>query len=221
VSVVLLATLAGLALVDSTSIGTIGVPIFLAAARTPARRVLLYLATITIFYFLVGAVLLLGLDSAFGALGDVLDSRGALAVQLVLGLILFVLAFRIDTGSGAARRSWRPRDSSPRAMVMLALTAGAIEVASMVPYIAAIALLTAADMPMLGRLGILAVYTAIMALPALVLLGVSSSGGPAFQRLLDRVGAWIQRASGEMLGWALGIAGFYLATSAFSSLFLA
>lgn len=220
-SAVLVATLLGLALVDSTSVGTIGVPIFLTVARTPVRRVALYLATITVFYFLVGAVLLLGLNSAIDAFRDVFATRGARVILLLVGVVLLVLAFRIDTKPSARRRTWQPRDSSARAMVLLALTAGAIEVASMVPYIAAIGLLSASDVPVIGRFGILAVYTVVMAIPALLLLALSRAGGSSVQRLLDRVAAWIQRANGEMIAWALGIAGFYLATNAFTSLFLA
>lgn len=60
-SLTLALALLGLALVDNTSIGTIGVPIFLTIARIPVQRVLLYLSTITAFYVLVGSAVLLGL----------------------------------------------------------------------------------------------------------------------------------------------------------------
>ncbi len=67
---------------------------------------------------------------------------------------------------------------------------------------------------------ILAIYTAIMAIPALILLGLARTAGPRVDRLLDRLGTWIQKYTGEMVGWVLGIVGFFLATSAFSTLFL-
>lgn len=219
-SLSLILTLLGLALIDSTSFGTIGVPIFLTATRIPVRRVLLYLATITVFYFMIGAVLLVGIDSALDAIGGVFESRTALIIQLLLGVTLFILSFRFDGRKRRAKpsRSWQPRNSSARAMMALALTAGIIEIASMVPYIAAIGILTSSNLPIAARIGMLAGYGLVMALPALALLGLSRIGAPWVNRLLDRTGAWIQKNAEGMLGWMLGIVGFLLATNAIGSL---
>lgn len=221
VSLTLALTLLGLALVDSTSIGTIGIPIFLTVARIPVHRVLLYLATITAFYFLVGGALLLGLDSAIDAFGDALESRPAYAVQFLLGVGLFALSFRFDSRRkrDKPRRSWQPKDSSAGAMVALALTAGLIEVASMVPYIAAIGILANSSMPTIARFGLLATYTLVMAVPALLVLLVSRIGALWVSSLLDRVGAWIQNNADGMIGWTLGIVGFLLASNAIGPLF--
>jgi cytochrome c biogenesis protein CcdA len=213
-------TLLGLALVDSTSIGTIGVPIFLTIARIPVHRVLLYLATITVFYFLVGSALLLGLDSAIDALGDALESRPAYIVQFLLGVGLFALSFRFDSkrNRDKPRRSWQPKDSSARAMIALALTAGMIEIAWMVPYIAAIGILANSSMPAIAQTGVLAAYTVVMAVPALLLLLSSRTGAPWVSRLLDRLAAWIQQNADGMIGWTLGIVGFLLAANAIDPL---
>ncbi len=215
-------TLLGLALVDSTSFGTIGVPLFLTVARTPVRKVLLYLGTITAFYFVVGTVLVLGLDSTIDAFGKVFETSAATAAQFVVGVVLLVVAFRIDPkrAEETPRRSWQPKNSSTGAIMALALTAGLIELASMVPYIAAIGILTSSGLPVVERLGILALDNAIMAIPALGLRGLARTAGPRVDGLLDRLGSWIQKYTGEMVGWVLGIVGFFLATSAFSSLFL-
>ncbi len=219
-SLPLILTLLGLALVDSTSLGTIGVPIFLTAARIPVQRLLLYLATITVFYFLVGAALLVGLDSALDAIDGVFESRAALVAQLLAGVCLFILSFRFGAKKRdqAPRRSWQPKDSSARAMIALALTAGVIEVISMVPYIAAIGILTGSNLSMMARIGILAGYVLVMVIPALGVLGLSRIRAPWVNRLLDRTGAWIQRNAEGMLGWMLGIVGFFLATNAIGSL---
>jgi len=220
VSLTLALTLLGLALVDSTSIGTIGVPIFLTIARIPAHRVLLYLATITVFYFLVGGALLLGLDSAIDALGDALVSRLAYVVQFLLGIGLFALSFRFDSkrNRDKPKRTWQPKDSSARAIVALALTAGVIEIASMVPYIAAIGILANSSMPVIVRFGVLAAYTLVMAVPALLLLMVSRIGAPWVSRLLVLMGAWFQQNADGMFGWTLGIVGFLLAANAIGPL---
>lgn len=219
-SLFLVMTLLGLALVDSTSFGTIGVPIFLTVARTPVRRVLLYLATITVFYFVVGVALLLGIDSVLTIIGDLFESEAALVAQLVVGVVLFALSFRFDAKKRAGRpkRSWAPKHGGAGAMIGLALTAGLVEIASMVPYIAAIAILTSSNLSTLAQIGMIAGYTIVMALPALALLGLSRIGAPWVDRLLNRSEAWIERNAEGMLGWMLGIVGFLLASNAIGSL---
>lgn len=149
------------------------------------------------------------------------ESRAATVVQLIVGVVLFILPFRFNgkKDGDTARRSWQPKNSSAGAMIALAFTAGVIEIASMVPYIAAIGILTSSSMPVFARIGILAVCTLVMAVPALLLLLLSRTGGPWVGRLLDRVGAWIQKIADGMFGWALGIVGFFLAANAFGSLF--
>jgi len=223
VSLALASTLLGLALVDSTSIGTIGVPIFLIMARIPLPRIVLYLATITAFYFLVGGALLLGLAPAIDALGDTLESRPAYAVQFLVGAGLFALSFRFDAkrNQGKPRRSWQPKDSSPATMVALAVTAGMVEIVSMVPYVAAIGILANSGMPMVSRFGALAVYTLMMTVLALLLLLVSRVGAAWVSPRLDRMGAWVQKSADGVIGWTLGIVGFLLAANAVGPLFLA
>jgi len=95
-TIALLGTLIGLALIDSTSIGTVGVPVMLTLARVPGRRQLVYLGTITLFYFLVGALVLVGLGSFLDAAGDALAGTTAQVVQLILGIAMFALSFRFD-----------------------------------------------------------------------------------------------------------------------------
>ncbi|MEU5675395.1 hypothetical protein ABZ749_34945, partial [Micromonospora sp. NPDC047753] len=58
----LLLSLAGLALIDSTSIGTLFIPVWLLLAPGPVnvRRILGYLATIAVFYLAVGLLLVWG-----------------------------------------------------------------------------------------------------------------------------------------------------------------
>src|SRR5918997_6469999 len=90
----LVAALAGLALLDSTSIGTLFIPIWL--MLTPGRlrlsRFAVYLGTITVFYFLVGILIVLGASRLIGHL----DGQVALWLQLAIGVVLFAVSFRFD-----------------------------------------------------------------------------------------------------------------------------
>lgn len=217
----LLLSLFGLALVDATSFGTGGVPVFLAIARTPFRRLAVYLATITGFYFLVGVAVMLGADAVLDRFGDAFESRAAYVVQLLIGLALIGGALiverrdkeakaRAEAGEPVSARRWQPRDSSVTAMVVLALTAGVIEVASMVPYLSAIGLLTTTDLSIGERIGTLAAYSLVMIAPATALVAVAQVARRFVEPLLTRLGRWLEKNASEMLLWALWIVGIVL-----------
>jgi hypothetical protein len=213
-----LLTLAGLALVDSTSFGTLGIPLVLvvAAKRVQVRPLGIYFGTVVVFYFAVGVLLLLGLGAAFDALGDALDSEPVSWAQLVLGVGLLALSFRFDgkRSKGKPRRNWVPSTSSDRAMFGVALTATLLEVATMLPYLGAIGLLSTSDIGWAQRILILAVYCVVMILPALMIFGVAMLFGERLWPLMERLSNWIQRNSEGTIGWIIGIAGFLLAANA-------
>nr|BFF24613.1 hypothetical protein GCM10025732_25780 [Glycomyces mayteni] len=109
------ASLAALALIDSTSFGTLLIPIWLllAPGRVRAGRMLVYLGTITVFYFAVGMAIVLGATAFTDDLGALLDTRPAMWAQLAVGVGLVVLSFRFDSkkskeGGGRMTR-WRER----------------------------------------------------------------------------------------------------------------
>lgn len=87
---------------------------------------------------------LIRLSTVVENFGDALHSRAASWVQLGVGL--FALSFRFD-GKRATGPRLRPRMGGPRAMVMLGLTAGVLEVATMVPYLAAVGIMTTSGLP--------------------------------------------------------------------------
>ncbi|WP_086149361.1 GAP family protein [Cellulosimicrobium sp. KWT-B] len=114
-----LAAMAGvlvvLALIDSTSFGTLLIPVWLllAPGRLRAGRVLVYLGTVAGFYLAVGIVVLLGAGAFLDRFGDALDTRAAAIVQLLLGIGLFALSFRFD--SKRAARKAAQSDAAPSA----------------------------------------------------------------------------------------------------------
>lgn len=227
----LVAALAGLAIVDSASLGTLGLPVWmLAQPRVRARAVLVYLATIASFYWLVGVALLAGLLAVVERLADV-DSRVLDWVQLVVGVALFAASFVHDSAIDRRRRERRERegtlsrwqrararlvgpDASGRAAAGVAVGAGLVEVATMLPYLGAVALLSANDVGAgVGAL-VLVGYALVMVLPALALLGLRLALARQVEPALRRLNAWFERRSGELLAWTLGIVGFLLATDA-------
>jgi hypothetical protein len=223
----LLLSLAGLALVDSTSIGTLFIPVWLllAPGRVRVGRILVYLATIAGFYFAVGLLITLAADEVARAV-DGVDARVGLWVQLVVGVGLFAASFlfggKRKDGAGRVGR-WRDRatggDASAGWLIGLALLAALAEVATMLPYLGAIGLMTAADLSLGATAAVLAGYCVVMVVPAVVLLAGRVAASSLVEPLLHRLNKWVTEKAGSTTGWILGIAGFLIAGDAAGRLF--
>lgn len=225
-----LLALVALALVDSTSFGTLVIPLLmLLQPRIRAGRIVLYLATIGTFYWLLGLALLGGMDVAAGWATSLESSRTVDWVQLVVGAAMLLGGFWPDTpwakrraaermASGGRRQRWSDRvlgaEASPRVVVMTALAAGLVEAASMLPYLGAIGIITASSLHTTAQAGVLAGYVAVMTLPALLLLGLRLALGARVAAPLSRVGELVGRATSGAIWWVVGIAGFLLAADA-------
>ncbi|WP_329103991.1 GAP family protein [Micromonospora sp. NBC_01699] len=220
----LIGSLVLLALIDSTSFGTLLIPIWmmLAPGRLHPSRLLIFLGTVAIFYLALGVALTAGASALLDDIRPLLDTTPFQVVQLLLGLVLLVLAFRTGrkrSGSEPGRlMRWRERamtgEGSSKALVALALTAVTLEAATMLPYLAAIGLLSAAELALPLTVAVLAGYCLVMVLPALVLLGARIVAANAVAPVLVWVNGWMTRSAAETTGWILGIAGFLLASNA-------
>lgn len=228
----LLLSLAGLALIDSTSIGTLFIPVWLLLAPkvvNPAQ-ILVYLATITVFYFLVGVLLMVGAAPLLASLGRFADNTVVLWGQLALGVWLFVISFRFDgkrsrrLGKPDRAARWRERaageSASGKFLMTLALVAALAEVATMLPYLAAIAILSTTELPPLTMTALLAAYCLVMVVPALLLLAVRQMGHGLVQPLLLKLDNWVSRHGETTVGWIIGIVGFLVARDALAKLSL-
>ena len=224
----LLGALAVLALIDSTSFGTLLIPIWLllVPGRLRRRRILLYLATVAGFYFLVGLVLLTIATAALPQLAELAATPPFLWAQLVVGAALLIASFfmggkRKRQGPGRFAR-WRERAvtdaaeerSSILPLMGLAVAAAGVEVASMLPYLLGIGLLSTSEFDAGMRVLVLVGYCVVMVLPALVLLGIRSVASRAIESGLARVSGWMERNAAETTAWIVGIIGFLLARAA-------
>src|SRR5690606_34179519 len=150
----LVGALVVLALIDSTSFGTLLIPVWLlmSPGRVRVGRMLLYLGSIAGFYALVGLAVLLGADALGETLERLSSTRAFLVGQLVVGAGLLAWSFKIEPiggrrktddapSAGAVRLGrWRERvlgseTGSGRALALLAVGAGLVEVATMLPYL--------------------------------------------------------------------------------------
>jgi hypothetical protein len=117
---------------------------------------------------------------------------------------------------------WRERLLDPRtrgtAVMGVAIAAGLVEVATMLPYIVAMTMLADAGVGTPLRVLSLVGYCALMILPALVLLALRLVAARLVQRPLERFAAWMERTGAENTAWIIGIIGFLIARSAATEL---
>lgn len=226
--------LGGLALLDSLSVGTLVIPVLmLLSPRVRAGSVLRYLSTLAAFYFAIGVVLLAGATAALPAVREAGEARSLLWAQLAVGGLLFAASFFVGPGArpigGRARTTpretasrWRGRldeAGTGRGVVLLALTAGALELATMAPYLGAMGVLAAAPGSFPGKIALLAGYVGVMCLPALALLAVRAVVGRRAEPSLRRLSDWLAEQVAATFPWILGLLGWFIGGSAASRLF--
>lgn len=246
----LLLILAALALVDSTSFGTLAIPVWF--LMTPGRlrtgRILLYLGTLAAFYAAVGFAVMAGAGWVVEHHAPLVSSRPVMVLGMLAGVGLFWWSFRLDSpaakersraGGGRLSR-WRLRavGGGPEAaqqgttaagrqgsglgpLMALALAAGLAEVATMLPYLAAIGLIMAQgpDGPASGLM--LVGYCAVMMLPALVLLAGRILARPLMERPLAGLDRWFTRHGASTAAWVVGIVGVVLVLNTAPAVFAA
>ncbi|TCP42075.1 Sap-like sulfolipid-1-addressing protein [Tamaricihabitans halophyticus] len=224
-SIEIIGSLVVLALLDSTSIGTLFVPIvlMLVPGRLRGAPILGYLFAILGFYLVLGVLILLGAGALFDRFGEVLRSTPAYWVQLALAIGLFLFSFRFDPKRRAAKgksptANWTERvqaaTESSGKLVALAFTAGLLEIATMFPYLGAIALVAGAGLPVAADTAILAGYCLVMILPALLLLLVRITLADRVTPMLTKANNWFEKHAVGATGWILAIIAFLLARDA-------
>lgn len=224
-----LGTLAVLALVDSTSIGTLLLPVWFLLTPGGVRtgRYLLYLGTLAGFYLCVGLLLILVGNAYLDRLADWAGTTTGARVTLVVGVALFALSFRFDSGrTHGSGRLTRLRDRAlgqdgaaggRGALMGLALLAGTVELVGMLPYLAAIGILASSGVAIAGQVGLLSAYCLVMVTPALVLLAGRTVARKWIEPVLVRLSAWMERNGAEMTAWVIGIVGFVLAANSWQA----
>ena len=234
-NVELLAPLALLALIDSTSFGTLLIPLslMLAPGRPLPGRIALFLGTVAAFYLLLGIVLLLGASTLLDTFQDAGNSQPLRIAQLVIGIGLITVGVRMQpwTKAGKERRVARRAEELTRngpsllvrmrghatdpsapigAVFVFALTAAGIEAASMIPYLSAIGILTASELSLVGRNVVLFAYCLLMITPALLLLAARLLLHGHVSPVLAKMEAFLACNASKAMPWAVSLIGLLM-----------
>lgn len=209
-SIELLLSIGAMAILDTLSPATLAVTVYtlLTAKERMVRRLLTYLMTVAVFYFTVGVLLMLGLDAIFESFSRIFENKIINWGLLIVGGILFIWSFFIPTKKTSQPR--RPKSMSMGAMVGLGLTTSLIEVATALPYFAAIGIMTAAQLSIFQWLPLIAGYNLIMVLPPLILLGLHLVLGKWMKGHLEKLQDKLAQNSGSALSWVMSIVGIIM-----------
>ena len=217
-----LITLVGLALLDSLSTGTLVIPlIFLAQPKVQLRSLTLYCFTLALFYFVLGSLILLGIEtSTWNHTFD--TSSGRYWIQLTLGIILFGYGiFGSDPDSHVSESKWRARlekITRPRLAIFIALLAGILEAATMLPYLAALGMLNTWESSLYLKIIIVMGYCGIMFVPALALMMLRCFAASWIVPRLDVLVSHATRNADSAVLWVAAIIGFLMAAHAINEI---
>ncbi|UGS25622.1 GAP family protein [Microbacterium resistens] len=117
---------------------------------------------------------------------------------------------------------WREKlldpSTPPLTVIGVAIAAGLVEVATMLPYIVAMTMLADAGYGTPVRVAALAGYCLLMIAPALILLVLRIVAARQIEGPLRRLGDWLARTGGETTAWIVGIVGFLILRAAVTDL---
>lgn len=209
--------LIGLALLDSLSIGTLVIPLALIlvwrSVRVPALAT--YLLTVAAVYFALGVAMLLGFTGLSSYVERITDTPVFPWITLILGALLAIYGiFAPDPVKPAPgelpKQLNKPIHTSVPKMIALGLGASLTEAATMLPYIAAMGIISDWDTPIAGQVAAIAAYCGIMVAPTVILAAIALVAGQRFFPRLEKAVSRLQYEAKVTLLWIAAIVGIYM-----------
>lgn len=201
----LAAGLFGLALLDSINPSAIAATIYLMTQPRFAPRAAAYIGAIFVTYLTLGVAVLVGLDIAWAAL----DTRPGYIVIAVVGAGLLGYAIFAPTPKPRGQKLAGKQLTLP-AIAALGVAVTLAESVTAFPYLAALALLSDAHLPVATQALTLVIYNLIFVAPPILLslafLILRERARPTFERWGDK----LSTGAASAVLWLMGAAGFLL-----------
>lgn len=199
-----------LALLDMFSPAVIGVTVYvlLVAKERKARLILVYAATVSLFYFVTGIFLMLGLDVVFDSIAGALSGSTTKKFMTIIGAILFIGSWLVPKKKATGPP--KPKSFRMGAMVALGFTTSLLEVAAALPYFAAIGIMTSSELAFYEWVPILAGYNILMITPALLLLSLHLLFHRLMQKPLNYLQSLFDKSTSSTLSWVMFLVGLIL-----------
>ncbi len=204
-----LASVFGLALIDSINPSALLVTLILLAGPSAGRRILIYISTIFIVSLTLGIVLMLGLDLLLKNMRGLIDSSVVYTVQLATGALMLLYALTASSKNTASTPAL-PKQYSTAALILLGMAVTLMEAPTAIPYLAAIGILISSELSILQWLPVLIIYNVIFITPPLLLLLMQTLLGDRIKARLNSFQQWLTGSAREGFLWIIGIVGFLL-----------
>jgi len=206
----LLVLIGVLALADTLSPTTLGVTVYVLIREEEhfTSRLLVYLLVVATFYFTVGIMLMLGIDSIMRTFSGVKENTFLNQFILIIGIGLLIGSFFIPTKP--RQKPQTPKNTKMITMVGLGLTTGLIEVGTALPYFAAIGMMLSAELTIEKWMTILLIYNFIMILPPLIIVILYSIFKKRLNKLLGKLSLIVEKWSGTTVSWLMFIVGLII-----------
>lgn len=188
VSVELLIAVFGLAFHDSVNPSALVVTLRLLATESPTGTVLAYLAGVFSLYLAVGVASMAGLGLALDSVGPLRRGTVGYGVQGLVGAAMLGYALLAPDEPADEPRTRLSRAGNRRTYFALGVTVTGLELSTALPYVAAVGLLTRAQLPPSQWLAILLGYNLLFVLPPLLLLVGVRLGGSALESRFEGIG---------------------------------
>lgn len=208
----MLLSLLALAVVDSINPSAIVITLYLLSHKRMPAQVIVYVAAIFLTYLTLGAMMMLGIGALLPSL--TLAGGGGLGflVQALAGLALLLYAIRAPSAA-STDPPVVPGRTTYATLALLGVTVTTMEAATAMPYFGAIALLTAADLPVAHWLPLLILYNAIFVLPPVLLLMGHIFFGSRLDARYSDLKERLQAGARETMLWIFGLVGAGLLVS--------
>ena len=202
--------IAALAILDMFSPAIIGVSVYMltTAKAKQAKLLLSYLLTVVLFYFCVGLGLMIGIDFIIDPLANIFNHEAAKLFLTVFGGLLFIGSWFVPKKKSVGFP--KPKKFTVAAMIALGLTTSIFEVATAIPYFAAIGLMISNHFSTFEWLPILIGYNVMMIFPALALLFLFVLSRRFAQKPLNYLQSLAQKNTSSALSWIMCIAGLIM-----------
>ncbi|WP_155593438.1 GAP family protein [Lysinibacillus cavernae] len=199
-----------LALLDMFSPAIIGVTVYilLVAKKNQIRLLLTYLITVALFYFSTGIFLMLGLHVLFDPIANLLSSYTARLIMTIVGGTLFIGSWLVPKKK--AKGAPKPKALHVSAMVVLGITTSILEVATALPYFAAIGILTSNQLAFYEWLPLLAAYNLVMITPGIILLCLHLLFRGYMIKPLRKIQTLFDQSTSSALSWIMFFVGLIL-----------
>jgi Sap, sulfolipid-1-addressing protein len=196
----------GIALVDGLNPSTIAPALVLAVKRRGVVLVALFTVGVFVPSLAAGVLVVIGPGRA---LLDLIPHVGAPTehlIEIAAGVVLAGLAWILWIHRGRVAGGVS-RELPGGALGAAGLGAGIMlaELATAVPYFAALAAIVGSSATLTARLELVVLFNVAFVLPLLLILGVRGLAGPRSESLLERTRAALDRHIGVVLPCAVGL----------------